>query len=254
MKTLIIIPARYGSARFPGKLLADLNGKSVIRRTMERCLEAEKVERLLVATDDERILANVEAGGGEAVLTHGSHRSGTERCAEALERSPFNPDIVVNVQGDEPFISPEQIDRAIDLFEDPEVDIGTLGCAIHEEESFQDPDRVKVVADPKGHCLYFSRSPIPYPRKGNGQERIQHIGLYAYRSSVLSEIAGLDPTPLERSEGLEQLRWLEHGYRIRIAIGQNQHPGIDNPQDLERARARISKGNERNAEDKHGSA
>ena len=239
MKSIIIIPARYGSQRFPGKLLADLGGKSVLARTMDRCAQARKSERVLVATDDERILKEVEDQGEEGILTQKEHRSGTERCAEALERAGGTWDIVVNVQGDEPFILPEQIDRSIELFEEARTDIGTLCREIEDPAEFRDPNRVKVVRSPDGGCLYFSRSPIPYSRETDHVNALQHIGIYAYRSSILPRIASLEPTPLEEQEGLEQLRWLENGYRIRAGVSMAHQPGIDSPEDLERARKQL---------------
>lgn len=239
MRTLIIIPARYDAERFPGKLMADLEGKSVLQRTMEQCLTASCTDRVLVATDDERIFDEAEQKGGKAVLTDPEHRSGTERCAEAFRKQEEEWDLVINVQGDEPFILPEQIDRLAALFEDQALSIGTLACYVEDPSAFEDPNRVKSVFAPDGRCLYFSRSPVPYDREGSGNDFHQHIGIYAFRAHLLQEIADLSPTPLERLEGLEQLRWLEHGYDMRVALSEAHHPGIDHPKDLERAKERL---------------
>lgn len=254
MKTLVIIPARYRSTRFPGKLLEDLEGKSVLARTIERCQGSKKVDRVLVATDDERILEEARACGEEGVMTSSGHNSGTERSAEAYRRMSEDPDIVIDVQGDEPFILPEQIDRLIELLEEPSVNIATLACPIEEEKAFKDPDRVKLVAAPEGRCLYFSRSPIPFIRNEDRASRLQHIGVYGFRAPLLPELAELSSTPLERSEGLEQLRWLEHGHRIDVAVTKAHHPGIDNPNDLERAKARIKEEGEKDVRTGNGSA
>lgn len=242
MKVLVIIPARFGSQRFPGKMLADLEGKSVILRTMEQCQRANSADDVVVATDDERILKEVEGNGGSGILTDPSHRSGTDRCAEALEKSKEGWDLVIDVQGDEPFIQPQQIDQLAGLFEDPDVKIGTLASRIQEKTDIQNPSRVKVVFDRQGDSLYFSRSPIPYERVEEENIHHQHIGIYAFRSEVLPELARLSPTPLEKAEGLEQLRWMENGYRIRIAASEGHPPGIDTPEDLERVRNLIRSG------------
>lgn len=239
MDTLIIIPARYDSERFPGKLLADIEGKSVLERTMEQCRKASCTDRVLVATDDEHIFREVEQKGGRVVMTDPHHRSGTERCAEALAMEREEWDLVINVQGDEPFIFPEQIDRLATLFDDPSLSIGTLACHVEDPRAFEDPNRVKTVFAPDGRCLYFSRSPVPYDRKTSGRGFHQHIGVYAFRAQTLQEIAFLDPTPLEGCEGLEQLRWLEHGYEMRIALSDPHPPGIDHPKDLERAKEQV---------------
>jgi len=239
MDTLIIIPARYDAQRFPGKLLADLEGKTVLERTMDRCRTAECTDRVIVATDDERIRKEVERIGGEAVLTRPGHHSGTERCAEALASEKEGWDLLINVQGDEPFILPEQIDRLAALFGDPGPGIGTLACRNTDNDAFEDPNRVKVVFAPDGRSLYFSRAPLPYDRNNTGQGFFQHIGIYAFRAHILQEITTLERTPLEQMEGLEQLRWLEHGYDVHVALSKGHHPGIDDPSDLERARKEV---------------
>ncbi len=251
MKTLIIIPARYEAQRFPGKLLSDLEGKTVLERTMERCRSAECTDRMIVATDDERIRKEVERIGGEAVLTQAGHHSGTERSAEALISEKEDWDLVINVQGDEPFILPEQIDRLASLFEDPGPGIGTLACRNADQEAFEDPNRVKVVFAPDGRSLYFSRSPLPYDRNNTGKGFYQHIGIYAFRAHILQEITSLERTPLEQIEGLEQLRWLEHGYNVYVALSKSHHSGIDDPSDLERARKEVR---QENGMDEYGSA
>lgn len=225
-------------------MLADLMGRSVILRTLDQSRKAERPERILVATEDERIREEVEREGGQVIMTSPDHQSGTERCAEALEKlNGMDPDIVINLQGDEPFIRPDQIDRLHELLSHPEVGIGTLAAPLQDPKAMADPNRVKPVFDPKGRCLYFSRAPIPYYKEGEeDKERHQHIGIYAYRAELLPRIAELSHTPLERSEGLEQLRWIEHGYDIHVAVTQAHPSGIDSPEDLERAEREFSKG------------
>jgi 3-deoxy-manno-octulosonate cytidylyltransferase (CMP-KDO synthetase) len=235
MKAIGIIPARYHSTRFEGKALALLGGRPVIEHVYERARQASLLAGVWVATDDERIAAAVSRVGGKAVMTSPNHPSGTDRVAEAAEK--IECDVVVNIQGDEPFIAPRAIDQAIEPFTvRPELSMTTLMRAIPGEESFRDPNVVKVVVDQLGYALYFSRAPIPYPRRQDGFQAFEHIGLYAYRKAFLRELARLAPTALELSEALEQLRVLEHGHRI-LAIETGHHVGlsIDTPDDLRRA-------------------
>ena len=222
-----IIPARYDSTRFPGKPLVQIDGKPLIEHVYRRVEQARNVDHILVATDDERIRHAVERFGGSAVMTRNDHSSGTDRLAEAA--NDLDPDtLVVNVQGDEPMIEPGVIDRAITAARLKDADIVTLMTPLDPSEA-DDPNRVKVVADRNGNALYFSRSKIP--SKGT---TFLHIGLYAYRVRFLKLFTKLDPTPLEQAERLEQLRALEHGFRIRVVEVESASWGIDTPQDLER--------------------
>ena len=241
--TLAIIPARYASTRFPGKPLADLAGKSMIRRVYERVSATPAVDRTVVATDDRRILDHVLAFGGEAVLTSPDHPSGTDRVAEAAAAFPAAK-IVVNVQGDEPFIDPEQITAVVTAFAEADIEIATLAHPITEERSLLSPNVVKVVRDAAGRALYFSRHAVPYLRDVpvgqwiDKKKHLQHLGLYAYRAAVLPRLAALPKGELESDESLEQLRWLAAGYRIRVALTDLPAYGIDTPDDLARAQVR----------------
>jgi 3-deoxy-manno-octulosonate cytidylyltransferase (CMP-KDO synthetase) len=235
MKFCILIPARFGSTRFPGKPLADLGGMSMIRRVWEAATKCKNHSGIAVATDDERIQNHVKEFG-VSVMTSLHHPSGTDRCMEAYEKSGFDADIVVNIQGDEPFIKAEQIMSIVALFENPEVQIATLMKKISDETEIDNPNVVKVVTDKQNRALYFSRSRIPYNReKEIGSEYFRHIGMYAYRTTTLQEITGLEPSTLELTEKLEQLRWLENGYHIAVAKTHWQSPAVDTPEDLKKA-------------------
>ncbi len=238
-----IIPARFKSTRFPGKPLADIKGKAMILRVYERV--SEVLDDVVVATDDKRILDLIHESGGNAVMTSESHQSGTDRCFEALKtfekQSGELFDVVINVQGDEPFIRPDQISLLKDCFIKPTVEIATLIKEVEDHTIIFDPNRPKVVVNKFKEALLFSRSPIPYFR-GQPKEQwlkahkyFQHIGMYAYRSKVLAEITKLDQGGLELAESLEQLRWLENGYKIQTAVTKFESYGIDTPEDLERA-------------------
>jgi 3-deoxy-manno-octulosonate cytidylyltransferase (CMP-KDO synthetase) len=239
---LAIIPARYASTRFPGKPLADIGGKPMIQRVYERVQTVLK--EVLVATDDDRIVKVVNAFGGNVVITSERHQSGTDRCAEALEKweklKHLKYTVVVNIQGDEPFIRSEQLEVLINCFSDTTVQIATLIKPIEDNAVIFDPNRPKVVSDKNGFALYFSRSPIPFIRNVpsdqwlNEQTLFQHIGMYAYRSEVLKEITKLPPSRLEMAESLEQLRWIENGYRVKTAVTPFESFGIDTPADLEK--------------------
>lgn len=239
MKFIVIIPARYASTRFPGKPLAELGGKSVIRRVYE---QAKKVlEDVVVATDDERIMAEVNSFGGRAVMTSVNHKSGTDRCWEAYQKSGVTADVVINIQGDEPFIQPEQIRGLMECFEDKGTDIATMLKPYEAGVSYNvlsDPNCVKCVKSPDGRALYFSRSVIPYLRGvdkaewSTKRQYFKHLGIYAYRSEVLGRITGMGQTPMEIAESLEQLRWLENGMVIKTAITEVETIGIDTPEDL----------------------
>lgn len=239
MRVVGIIPSRYGSTRLPGKALKPILGKPMIQRVYERAAQARMLDGLYVATDDDRIVRTVEAFGGRAVMTSPTHRSGTDRLAEAAQS--ISADIVVNIQGDQPFVDPVMIEEAVQpLLDDASLDMSTLMHPILRQESFSDPGVVKVVVDLAGNALYFSRSLIPYPRENNSHSVYEHVGLYAYRRDFLLTFARLAPTILEQVESLEQLRALEHGYRIRVVetkAADHEFSGlsIDTQQDLERA-------------------
>ena len=238
MKVLGVIPARYASTRLPGKPLLDILGQPMIRLVYESAARARTLERLIVATDDERILAAVEAFGGQARLTSTEHNTGTDRVAEMA--GGLEAEVVVNIQGDEPFVEPGMIDEIVQpLLDDPELPMCTSMHQVTDPADFANPNVVKVVVDLAGHALYFSRSLIPYPRKSEGHRVYEHIGLYAYRRDFLLRFARLPQTPLEKLESLEQLRALEHGYRIRVVeTRQSYIPlSVDTLEDLERARA-----------------
>ena len=239
MKFIGIIPARYASTRFPGKPLAVLGGKPVIQRVYEQVVGV--LGEAYVATDDERIFKAVESFGGKAVMTRTDHQSGTDRIEEAVEKTGTQADVIINVQGDEPFIQPSQIQTLMQLFDDLSTQIGTLGKPFESMEAVDNPNSPKIVTDNRGFALYFSRSIIPYIR---GKERkdwfgeypfLKHLGVYAYRREVLAEVTKLPQSPLEKAESLEQLRWLQNGYRIRVGLTDVETVGIDTPEDLQRA-------------------
>ena len=239
MKFIGIIPARYASTRFPGKPLAMLGGRTVIQRVYEQA--AAVLEEAYVATDDERIFKAVEEFGGRVVMTRQDHKSGTDRIEEAAEKIGTQADVIINIQGDEPFIQKSQIETLKSLFENSETQIGTLGKKFESIEAATNPNSPKIVTDKNGFALYFSRSVIPYIRGKEQTEWLQHfpflkhLGLYAYRRDVLRQITQLPQSPLEMAESLEQLRWLENGYRIRVGLTDVETVGIDTPEDLRRA-------------------
>ena len=239
MKFISIIPARYASTRFPGKPLALLGGKPVIQHVYEQV--SKVISDVYVATDDERIFQVVKAFGGKAVMTSPNHRSGTDRLQEAVEHIGTDADVVINVQGDEPFIHPSQVESLCHCFDNPATQIATLGKPFSDMDGVANPNSPKIVVDNQGFALYFSRSIIPFVR---GKEQaewlthypfLKHIGLYAYRREVLREITQLPPSSLEVAESLEQLRWLQNGYRIRVALTDQETIGIDTPDDLSKA-------------------
>ena len=248
MKFIGIIPARYASTRFPGKPLAVLGGKYIIERVY-RQVEGT-LDRVVVATDDQRIADAVRSFGGEVVMTSTEHRSGTDRVMEAYSKLGEAFDVVVNIQGDEPFIQPTQIQSLCACFEDEDVDIATLVkpfSATDGWDKLQNPNSPKVVVDKQMHALYFSRSVIPYLRGEEERENwlkkhtyYKHIGLYAYRTDVLRQITDLPQSPLELAESLEQLRWLENGYTIKVGTTDTETIGIDTPEDLQRAEAYLA--------------
>lgn len=243
MQFIGIIPARYASTRFPGKPLADLGGKPMIQRVYEQAKKA--LNTVVVATDDERIYNCVQSFGGEVVMTRADHKCGTDRCLEAWEKLQIaQPAVVINIQGDEPFIQPEQIEAIKSCFDDPTTEIATLVKPFTEEDglaALENPNTPKVVMAPDGTALLFSRSVIPYLRGIDKNEWLKqhlhykHIGMYAYRTNVLAQITQLAQTPMEKAESLEQLRWLENGYKIKVAVCHTASIGIDTPADLQKA-------------------
>ena len=239
MKFIGIIPARYASTRFPGKPLALLGGKPVIQHVYEKV--AAVLEAAYVATDDERIYDVVKSFGGQVVMTRTDHKSGTDRIEEAIEKIGGEWDVVVNVQGDEPFVAKSQLDTICHCFDDPTTQIATLGKPFESMEAVQNPNSPKIVVDNMGFAMYFSRSVIPYVR---GKEKsswlthypfLKHLGIYAYRKNVLRQITQLPQSSLEIAESLEQLRWLQNGFKIKVGTTDVETVGIDTPQDLERA-------------------
>ena len=249
MKFLGIIPARYASTRFPGKPLADMAGKPMIQRVYEQV--EGTLDAVCVATDDTRIEEAVKAFGGQVVMTSDKHRSGTDRCYEAYTLVGQGYDVVVNIQGDEPFIHPEQIETLKACFREPDVQIATLVKPFRPDDDFEtalfNANTPKVVLNKRHEALYFSRSIIPYMRGKHYSEWLpnhtyyKHIGLYAYRAATLREITALPQSPLELAESLEQLRWLENGYKIKVGITEQETIGIDTPADLEKALAFLKK-------------
>ena len=242
LRFVVIIPARYASTRFPGKPLVDSGGKTMIHRVYEQV--SKSVTDVYVATDDQRIFDAVKAFGGNAIMTSEQHKSGTDRCYEAFTHIEEYFDVIINVQGDEPFIQPEQIIELQKCFDDESTQIATLAKKITEKEDWgalNNPNSPKLVVNKNNHALYFSRSVIPFKRGTEPENWIsshpylKHIGIYAYRAEVLGEITKLEQSPLELAESLEQLRWLENGYKIKVGFTDVESIGIDTPEDLEKA-------------------
>lgn len=240
MQVLGIIPARYGSTRFPGKPLVEIGGKPMIQRVYEQAKQCKDLSDVIVATDDEKIEACVLGFGGKVVMTSSSHQSGTDRCNEVLEKMNLPFDVVVNIQGDEPFLNPEQISELIDCFGDEQTQIATLIKKIDNVEAVFDANKVKVVRSENNFALYFSRSPIPcnrdLPKEKwiDNHDYFKHIGVYGYKTQVLKEVSSLPKSKLENVENLEQLRWLEAGYKIKLAETNFEAIAIDTPGDLEK--------------------
>ena len=241
LRFVAIIPARYASTRFPGKPLVDIGGKTMIQRVYDQV--SKVLDDVYVATDDQRIFDNVRSFGGKVIMTSDAHRSGTDRCYEAFTKLDDWFDVVINVQGDEPFIQPEQIEALKNCFADEETQIATLVKKITERDGVEvlfNPNSPKVVIDKQNNALYFSRSPIPYKRGSDEKNWIaehdyyKHVGVYAYRSEVLSQIVQIPPSKLELAESLEQLRWLENGLKIKAGFTDVETVGIDTPEDLEK--------------------
>lgn len=238
MKIIAVIPARYASTRFPAKLMQDLGGKTVISRTYESAVATNLFDDVFVVTDSDLIYDEITKNGGNAIMSKKEHESGSDRIAEAVE--DLDVDIVVNVQGDEPFIDKESLEKIIELYKNDtknEIDLASLMREITDPEAIQNPNNVKVITDQFGFALYFSRSVIPYPRDKNaGVRYFQHIGVYAFRKQALMDFYSFEMKSLEASEKLEQLRYLEYGKKIRMIETTHIGIGIDTPEDLERAR------------------
>lgn len=244
MNILGIIPARYASTRFPAKALADIRGKSMIQRTYEQAIQADCLSSVIIATDDERIFDHAQSFGAEVVMTSDEHQSGTDRCYEAYRKSRQKYDYIINIQGDEPFIQPEQIQILAGML-DGETELATLMKEIEDEDTLFSPNTPKVIFNNFNEAIYFSRQTVPYLR---GIEKakwldthtyFKHIGIYAYRADVLKKITKLPPALLEKIECLEQLRWLANGYKIKVAATPYDSFGIDIPADLENAITRF---------------
>jgi 3-deoxy-manno-octulosonate cytidylyltransferase (CMP-KDO synthetase) len=239
MKVLGIIPARFASTRFPGKPLVDIAGKSMIQRVYEQAKKCSHLTEVIVATDDTRIYDHVQAFGGVAIMTSADHQSGTDRCAEvALQHPQYN--VIINIQGDEPYIDPEQITKLAFCFNDTGTQIATLVKKVANERELFNVNSPKVVINKLSEAVYFSRSPLPHIRRQEQQNWLshftyfKHIGIYGYRADILQEITKLPVSPLEKAESLEQLRWIENGYRIKVAETELETYAIDTPEDLEK--------------------
>jgi 3-deoxy-manno-octulosonate cytidylyltransferase (CMP-KDO synthetase) len=241
MKILGIIPARYASTRFPGKPLTLIDGKPMVRHVYEQAIKAKSLTEVYVATDDKRIEDTVLGFGGKVIMTSDKARSGTDRCMEAvkiLEKQGKSFNVVTNVQGDEPYIHPEQIDLIASCFSDPKLDIATLAIKLKSEEELFNPNIIRVVFDVYKNALYFSRNPVPYVRNFEKKDWLtnhqyyKHIGIYAYRPDILRQITMLETSFLEQAESLEQLRWLENGYPIHVEITEFESIAVDTPDDL----------------------
>lgn len=246
MKILGIIPARYASTRFPGKPLADVNGKPMIQRVYEQAKKCKLLSDVVVATDDARIEAAVKKFKGRAVITSSLHESGTDRCYEALKKAGEKKyDAVINIQGDEPFIAPEQIAKTAKCFQDKNTEIATLVMKLESLHELTNHNTVKVALNKNSEAIYFSRTAIPYYRGENFSEWLKmhtyykHIGIYGYRTDILAEITKLDRSALEIAESLEQLRWIENGYRIKAMITRIESVAVDTPEDLKNAVKKI---------------
>jgi 3-deoxy-manno-octulosonate cytidylyltransferase (CMP-KDO synthetase) len=239
LKILGIIPARYASSRFPGKPLADIAGKSMIRRVYEQAKKCKDLSEVIVATDDKRIFDHVVGFHGMVVITSANHQSGTDRCAEVVLQHP-EYDVIINIQGDEPYIEPAQISKLAGCFKGPNTQIATLVKKVQNEQELFNPNSPKVVVNNRSEAIYFSRSPLPYIR---GQEQknwlqhytyFKHIGIYGYRADILQQITKLPVSPLEKAESLEQLRWIENGYQIKVAETEFETFAVDTPEDLKK--------------------
>ena len=239
MKILGIIPARYASTRFPGKPLVDIAGKSMIQRVYEQAKKCATLTEVIVATDDERIFNHVQQFGGVAVMTADTHQSGTDRCAEVAQQHP-EYQVIINIQGDEPFIEPEQINKVASCFDQDGTQLATLVKKIQTTEELYNFSSPKVILNKNSEAIYFSRSPLPHVRGHEPQQWLyhytyyKHIGIYGYRSDILQQVTLLPVSSLEKAESLEQLRWIENGYRIKVAETELETYAIDTPEDLKK--------------------
>ena len=243
MKILGISPARYASTRFPGKPLVDIAGKSMIQRVYEQAKKCIHLSEVIVATDDERIFDHVTGFGGIAVMTSSDHQSGTDRCAEVALKHP-EYDVIINIQGDEPYIDPEQISKLISCFNDAGTQIATLIKKVLTEQELHNTNSPKVIINKHSEAIYFSRSPLPHIRGQESQNWLhhftyfKHIGIYGYRADILQQITKLPVSSLEKAESLEQLRWIENGYKIKVAETELETYAIDTPEDLKKLTAK----------------
>lgn len=246
MKVLAIIPSRYNSSRFPGKPLIDINGKTMIERVYNQTQKAKLVDKVIVATDDERIFQEVKRFKGNVLMTKNTHESGTERCGEVIEQEG-NYDVIINIQGDEPLIDPNQIDDVLAAFKNEDIKIATLIKELKDIDEVHNPNRVKVVLNKKSEAIYFSRNPIPFIANVPKEEWLEkakfwkHIGIYAWRKTILEEIINLPSSLLEKQESLEQLRWLFNGYKIQTVVTTIETPNIDSPEDLEKVLEQLNR-------------
>ena len=236
MKVIGIIPARYGSSRFPGKPLADILGKSMIQRVYEQCKKTNSLSEVIVATDNNRIFNHVMSFGGKAMMTESTHLSGTDRCNEVIQSLEAKYDVAINIQGDEPFINPEQINQIVSLFSSPEISIATLARKIESLSLLTDVNSPKAIFDKNGIAQTFCRSIAQIKPK---QDYYKHIGIYGYRTQTLAEICKLPPSENEKTERLEQLRWLDNGYKIKVEITTFESLSIDTPEDIEKIKAQM---------------
>ena len=238
MNIIGIIPSRYNSTRFPGKPLVDIGGKSMIQRVYKQAQKVRSFSKIIVATDDVRIEEHVKSFGGDVIMTSAEHQSGTDRCGEVVRKLKENYDIVVNIQGDEPFIQPEQLEKLITTFDDENTQIATLTIKLKNSEDIFNPNIVKVVFSVSGSALYFSRNPIPFNRNAERENWVnttsyyKHLGIYAFRSDILRKINTLQQSTLEKAESLEQLRWLENDFKIKLVETDIDTIGVDTPEDL----------------------
>ena len=247
MKILGIIPARYSSTRFPGKPLADINGKPMIQRVYEQAKKCRSLTEVVVATDDKKIESAVKKFGGKIIMTSDKHESGTDRCYEALAKTGKKYDAVINIQGDEPFIHPEQITKVANCFKDTTVQLATLAIKLKSVHELTNHNTIKVIINKQKEAIYFSRTAIPYYRGEDFSEWLEmhtyykHIGIYGYRADILGEVTKLERSSLEIAESLEQLRWIENGYKIKIDLTTHESYSIDTPEDLKNALKKFSK-------------
>ena len=247
MKILGIIPARYASTRFPGKPLADVKGKTMIQRVYDQAKKCKLLSEVIVATDDKRIESAVKKFKGKVVMTSDKHESGTDRCFDALKKFGGKFDSVINIQGDEPFIHPEQISKVANCFKDKNVELATLVMKMDSIHELTNHNTIKVIINKKREAIYFSRTAIPYYRGENFSEWLKlhayykHVGIYGYRTDILLEVTKLERSSLEIAESLEQLRWLENGYKIKVEFTEHESHSIDTPEDLTSALKKFSK-------------